>query len=67
MTGAEVYGDCLRWCMCAKHGKLKTRLIRTINPVIATHQNPKFLGWFQERFLHHTDSRKISFRARIHP
>ena len=37
MTGVEVYGDCLRWCMCAKHGKLKTRLIRTIK---SRHRHP---------------------------
>ena len=37
MTGAEVYGDCLRWCMCAKHGKLKTRLIRTMK---SRHRHP---------------------------
>ena len=58
MTGAEVHGDCLRWCMCAKRGKLKTRLIRTIKSVIATNHNLEFLGLFQQRFPCHGDFKK---------
>jgi len=50
MTGAEVHGDCLCWCMCAKHGKLKTRLIRTVNSRHRHQQNFKSLWLFRKDF-----------------
>ena len=66
MTGAEVHGDSLRRCQCAKHGKPNTRLIRTEK---SRHHYPDNQGYRRlvtARIYAHANWKKPPVRFKIY-